>query len=80
MAFLDDDPSPEAKTLSERVRAKRRQMGWTIPEAAAALGVDPATWGEWERGKAVKWSRFRKRIDALLDSAASIRPPSTAKR
>ena len=79
VTFLGYDPYPEAKTLAEHLRAKRRAMGWSIRQAAEALGVDPATWGEWERGKAVRWPRFRKQIETLLDAPINRGSPSPIK-
>jgi len=37
--FLGYDPSP-LKTIGERLRAKRRALGWTDRQAAAHLGWD----------------------------------------
>lgn len=69
VAFLGYDPLPSAQTLGERMRAKRRHMGWTIGEAAEALGVHPDSWSEWERGRAIKWPRFRATVHAFLGMA-----------
>ena len=49
LSFLGYDPFPKPQTLSERMRAVRRAMGWTIREAAHSLGVDETTWWTWER-------------------------------
>lgn len=49
LQFLGYDPFPHPQTLQERMLAKRRSMGWSIKEAAQALGVDQCTWGDWER-------------------------------
>ena len=65
-SFLGYDPSPEPQTLPERMCAKRQQMGWTIRQAAEALGVDETTWGDWERGKPVKWPRSRRWLREFL--------------
>lgn len=67
LQFLGYDPFPEPRTLSERMAAKRRAMGWTIREAAEALGVDEATWGEWERTGKVPWRRYAKALDRFLE-------------
>lgn len=64
--WLGYDPFPVARTLQERMRAARRANGWTIVEAAGRLGVDPATWGEWERSGRVAWKRYRTRLDWFL--------------
>lgn len=65
--FLGYDPYPAPQTLSERLLALRRGMGWSIREAAEHLGVDEGTWRAWERGCVVPWPRFRGRIEALLE-------------
>jgi transcriptional regulator with XRE-family HTH domain len=67
--FLGYDPIPAPVTLSERMRAKRRRMGWTISEAADALGVDETTWGDWERTGIVPWKRYKAMLDRFLEGA-----------
>lgn len=49
--FLGYDPFPASLTLPERIAAKRRQLGWSIKEAAAYVGVDEGTFGRWESGE-----------------------------
>jgi transcriptional regulator with XRE-family HTH domain len=66
--FLGYDPFSEPRSLSERMRTKRRIMGWTIKEAARRLGVDSGTWGEWEATGVIVWKRYRELLDALLDA------------
>ena len=66
LSFLGYDPFPEPQTLSERMRAKRRKMGWTIKEAAQRLGVDESTWWTWEQTGVVQWERYRKLLEAFL--------------
>jgi DNA-binding XRE family transcriptional regulator len=66
LQFLGYDPYPAPVTLSERMRAKRRAMGWKITEAAAQLGIDPATWGEWERTGRIPWRRYVRMLEAFL--------------
>jgi len=60
--FLGYDPFPEPKTLPERLLAKRREMGWSIKEAAMELGVDEGTWGDWERGKTILFTKHRELV------------------
>lgn len=67
LQFLGYNPFPEPTTLSERMLAKRREMGWTLREAARELGVDPGTWGEWEWTGLVKWERYRVALDHFLE-------------
>jgi len=64
--FLGYDPFPAPRTLSERMQAKRRQMGWSVDEAARQLGVDAGTWGDWERRGTVLWPRYRALLDRFL--------------
>lgn len=66
LQFLGYNPFPEPKTLSERMLAKRREMGWTIREAAEHLGVDPSTWGEWERTGHIAWERYRSLLGTSI--------------
>ena len=42
VTFLGYDPSPEARTLAERVEAKRRGLSVTFDQIAGHLG--------WDRG------------------------------
>ena len=67
LAFLGYDPYPQGQTLPERLAAKRRAMGWSIEKAANAADVDPGTWRDWERGRAVLLRGDRKRLATLLD-------------
>lgn len=55
--FLDYDPFPPPETLPERLLAKRREMGWSIKEAAEFVGVDPGTWANWKHGRIVLYRR-----------------------
>lgn len=66
LEFLGYDPFPEPKTISERLLAKRRSMGWSIRQAALELGVDPATWTDWEHGKIVRFRAHWAMIARLL--------------
>ena len=65
--FLGYDPFPQPASLPQRLLAKRREMGWSIEEAAKAVGVDPCTWGNWEYGKLVLYRKHRNRVARLLD-------------
>jgi len=66
LRFLGYDPFPEPVTVSERMLAKRRAMGWTIKEAAERLGVDESTWGQWERTGCIRWERYRMLLETFL--------------
>ena len=65
--FLGYDPFPEAKTLTQHLLAKRREMGWSIKEAAEAIGVDPSTLGNWERGQTILYHQHRALVAQFLD-------------
>lgn len=67
--FLRYDPTPQPENLAERLRAKRRGLGWSIRRAALALGVDPGTWRDWERGKRI----LHREACALLAQLLGIR-------
>jgi transcriptional regulator with XRE-family HTH domain len=41
--FLGYDPTPEPKTLAERLQAKRRELGVTLSQVARYLGWDEGT-------------------------------------
>jgi transcriptional regulator with XRE-family HTH domain len=66
LAFLGYDPFPTPTTLSERMLATRRIRGWSMKEAAQAVGVDPCTWQSWEYTGSIKWERYRKKVEALM--------------
>ncbi len=68
--FLGYNPVPQPETLPQRLLAKRRAMGWSIKEAAKAVGVDPCTWGNWERGQTILYRQHRALIARLLGLTA----------
>jgi DNA-binding XRE family transcriptional regulator len=43
VAFLGYDPTPAPETLSERLKAKRRELGVTFAQVARYLEWDPGT-------------------------------------
>lgn len=67
LRFLGYNPFPEPAGIPERLLAKRRATGWSIREAAAELGVDPTTWGEWEHGRVILFRAHRILVARLLD-------------
>ena len=67
LEFLGYDPFPLPMTLSQHLIATRRENGWSIKEAAVAVGVDPSTWGNWERGGTILLRKHRAAIAELLD-------------
>jgi len=44
------DPFLKPTTLPQTLVARRRERGLSIKGAAETAGVDPGTWGDWERG------------------------------
>ena len=66
LRFLGYDPFPEPGSIPDKLLAKRRVMGWSIKEAARELGVDPGTWGDWERGKVILYRAHRALVARLV--------------
>ena len=60
--FLGYDPTPEARTLAERLEAKRRRLGVTFDQIAGYLGWDPATLTRYLNGT---WRMPETRAAAL---------------
>ena len=62
--------------LWQALRKKRKQLGFTIEEAAEICGVDPSTYARWERG--VQKPHFRnlttlfQKIDPDDDEVGSV--------
>ena len=67
LQFLGYDPFPEPKTLPQHMLAKRQAMGWSIREAARALGVHPDSWADWERGQTTLLRRHRVLVARILN-------------
>lgn len=65
--FLGYDPNPTPTDLGERMKAKRRQMGWTLLEASKTAGMDEGTWRNVESGVRAVTSRIRSTLEMLLD-------------
>ncbi len=72
LQFLGHDPFLPPKTLPQHLLAKRRVMGWSIKDAAEAVGVDPGTWGNWERGQTILCRQHRTLLARLLGLSAGI--------
>ena len=60
--FLGYDPTPEARTLAERLEARRRGLGVTFDQIAGYLGWDPATLTRYLNGT---WRILANRMTAL---------------
>jgi transcriptional regulator with XRE-family HTH domain len=65
--FLGYHPFPEPRNLPEQLLAKRREMGWSVKQAARELGVDQATWAGWESGVTVPRGRYGKLLERFLE-------------
>lgn len=50
----------------ERLLRRRMEVGLSLRELAAELGVDPGTLSRWERGIKAPNRRNQMRIEALL--------------
>lgn len=66
--FLGYDPRPPAAiaTLPDKLRAKRREMGWGQRELAKALGVDGSTVTRWEQGRTIMKQAHRASVAQFL--------------
>ena len=64
--YLGYDPFPPAETIPERLRAKRRQNGWSRNMAAAKLGIDESTLRDWEAGEMILYRSHRALISQWL--------------
>lgn len=69
IVFLGYDPLPEGRTIPERLRQKRRQMGWGQRELAEHLGVDRCTVTGWELGGTILKRSHRSMVARLLGLA-----------
>ena len=65
--FLSYNPYPPPESFPERLLAKRRETGLSISDAAELAGIDPGTWGRWERGGTILYRQHRVRIAKILD-------------
>jgi transcriptional regulator with XRE-family HTH domain len=57
--FLGYDPYPPAETVGQKMRAKRHLLGLSIKEMAHRMGVDEASWGNWEREGVILYREHR---------------------
>ncbi len=67
LAFLGYDPNPPPRTLSELLRALRRQRGITAAELAREIGVSEATVTSWETGSTKPTGRGAPKLWSFLD-------------
>ena len=73
MAFLGYDPFPQPASMPEQLAALRRKKGWTLSQAARRLGVDPGTWGRWQR-TGIPWGRHRVIAAAFIQAQTGYQP------
>jgi transcriptional regulator with XRE-family HTH domain len=66
LAFLGYDPFPPPTSVGEQLLHLRRQHGWSTTKAARQLGVDRATWQDWEHGELILFRSHRLRVAAVL--------------
>ena len=65
--LLGYDPEPpNPVTIADRLKAKRRELGWSQREAARHLGVDPSTWSSWEAGGTIMALEDRRLVAGFL--------------
>jgi transcriptional regulator with XRE-family HTH domain len=65
-AFLGYIPAAQSATVGERLLHFRQRHGWSVQAAAQHLGVDPTTWGDWERGELILFRKHRSAVALLL--------------
>jgi transcriptional regulator with XRE-family HTH domain len=65
-SFLGYDPFPAPATIPERLFNERQKRGWSIRAAARQVGVDPGTWGDWERGGLIFYLSHRTKLAQFL--------------
>ncbi|MGN0133415.1 MAG: multiprotein-bridging factor 1 family protein [Anaerotignum sp.] len=50
--------------LGEKIKERRIALGWSVPDLARKVGINPNSVRDWERGKITPSERFRR---VLLD-------------
>jgi transcriptional regulator with XRE-family HTH domain len=68
LAFLGYDPSPVARTLADRLEAKRRSLGVTVSQVARHLGWDPGSLRRYLNGAWRISLDRREALEAFLDA------------
>ena len=71
IAFLGYDPSPAPRTLAERLRVKRRELGVTFSEVARHLGWDEGTLTRYLNGTWRMPPARTAALDAFLAAGVS---------
>lgn len=71
VAFLGYDPTPEPRTLAERVEAKQRSLGASLAQVARYLGWDPGSLRRYLDGTWRLSPDRRDTLEAFLDAEAT---------
>lgn len=53
-------------SIGERLKGRRRALGWSQKRAAVHLGVDPTTLAKWEREVGEPRGRFANVVETWL--------------
>ena len=78
--FLEYDPFPKPTTLPQTLLARRRETGLSVKDAAEMVGVDPGTWGNWERGQTILYRRHRELVAQFLGLSVDTLSKETTER
>jgi DNA-binding transcriptional regulator YiaG len=69
--FLGYDPNPVPRSLSERLRAARKEAGLSQKGLALRLGLDPSTVRAWEAGRVGDGhERVREALEEFIGAVA----------
>lgn len=68
------DPLPTGESLPARLNAARRQLGLTLKQMAAKLGLDEGSLSRWEAGSRTPSTRMAARVEELLRAPESGEP------
>jgi len=66
VTFLGYDPTPEPRTLAERLEAKQRRLGASLAQVARYLGWDPGSLRRYLDGTWRKSPGRRGALEAFL--------------
>lgn len=77
--FLGYEPWPFPVTLGDALVAERRRRGLAVAHAAKLAGIDPGTWGRWERSEWKPTKLSLPAINAFLNCSAKERFPANVR-
>ena len=69
--FLGYDPHCPPRTMGERIKAIRRNLGYSVKRLARQIDVDESTVTRWERGPSTPSSDHWDRIGKLISNVGS---------